>query len=233
MATGESMRSNSVKFGERLDALMSERGESNSEVGAAIGVSGQSVGKWRHGGKIDDENLKALAKYLGVNWLWLRYGDEAIEEIQRGGTDVLSRSRKRWIEEAMISERRHRQVCEMLGVGVWEADVINDTLWWSSTVFRLFEVDPDNFKGRSDDFYSRVPEGEHDLIRQAFVDHIDGRTPIYSVEHSIVLPDGRTKRVRELGQRQAEAGARASVMLGVVWDVASSETTGFMCETNY
>lgn len=213
----------SKEFGKRLDTLIASKGLSNAEVGAAIHVSGQSVGKWRRGGKIDEDNLKALSSYLGVHWVWLRYGDEAIEEIRGNSGDIISESRRRWIEEALVSARRFSTACDMLEMGVWEADIANDRLWWSDGVFRLFGIGPQEFSGVINDFYSRVPPDEVEYLQRTFLNHMEGREPRYFVDHHIILPTGETRQVREVGMRQGGA----TMMLGVIWGVAS-ETNSFM-----
>ena len=77
-------------FAARLSGLINENSISHAKVGRVVGVSGQAVGKWAKGGNIEYENLQALATHFGVNWVWLRYGDDAITAFseRRSGSKV-------------------------------------------------------------------------------------------------------------------------------------------------
>ncbi len=69
-------------FSERLSHLMKEKQLTLAQVASAIGTSAPSVHRWTKGGEIDYGNLRLLADFLEVNWIWLRYGDEAITSAQ-------------------------------------------------------------------------------------------------------------------------------------------------------
>lgn len=113
------MRNGQQIFADRLRESIAARNETQASVAAGINVSPQAVGKWVTGGRIDDENLKALSGYLGVNWLWLRYGEEAIEELDRWVAD-----RERNYERS-AALRNWEAVLEQVRVGLWELDLLS------------------------------------------------------------------------------------------------------------
>ena len=61
-------------FGERLKVLLKQNSLTQAQVASAIGTSIPSVNRWTKGGEIEYDNLRALADFLKVNWVWLRYG---------------------------------------------------------------------------------------------------------------------------------------------------------------
>ena len=83
-----------VDFSKRLGALLKEREMTFAEVAECVGVSAQGAHKWANGGDIEYENLRALADCLGVNWVWLRYGAEALQDITKERGDTLSEEAK-------------------------------------------------------------------------------------------------------------------------------------------
>lgn len=105
---------------------MEVRQETQASVALGINVSPQAVGKWVSGGLIDDSNLKALARYLNTNWLWLRYGEEAIVEARSWAAknDPLEEEKQRLISEVFTNERRLDLIMERCKYGIWEIDLI-------------------------------------------------------------------------------------------------------------
>ena len=75
------MDANSFAF--RLKELLEHHKLTLQAVGTALGISRTAVHKWTRGGEIDYDNLRKLADFLKVNWIWLRYGDEALQNIQQ------------------------------------------------------------------------------------------------------------------------------------------------------
>ncbi len=72
---------------------MEERDLTFDHIGTCTGVSAQAAHKWTTGGDIQYKNLRRLADCLEVNWLWLRYGPEALKDIEERG-DTLSEEAK-------------------------------------------------------------------------------------------------------------------------------------------
>lgn len=65
-----------------------------AEIAECVGVSPQGAHKWTKGGEIKYEHLRKLADCLGVNWIWLRYGTEALEDNTEEHGDTLSEPAK-------------------------------------------------------------------------------------------------------------------------------------------
>ena len=83
-----------VDFADRLNSLLKEPKSTLAKISDCVGVSSQAVFKWTKGGDIEYENLRKLADCLGVNWIWLRYGAEALEDITQERGDTLSEEAK-------------------------------------------------------------------------------------------------------------------------------------------
>jgi len=102
--------------------------------------------------------------------------------------DITERLR---LEEALVqSEERYRLVVDARGEGVWEADLINETLivnehWYTLLGYRWGEVTPtyELFRGHlhPDD----VEEYEH-----VFTEHLLGYSPHYACEYRIITKTG-------------------------------------------
>ena len=112
-------------FSSRLKLLMDERNVSIVQLSRAVNKSSPTVHKWLHGGKIEHETLKVLAKFLGVSWIWLCHGPDELAEACRFATGVMPDS---VLTEIIASERRYTEVFQALEVGVWEIDNVRRRL---------------------------------------------------------------------------------------------------------
>src|SRR5262245_10505055 len=114
------MTENSFAF--RLKELLEHQKLTLQAVGTALGISRTAVHKWTRGGEIDYDNLRKLASFLKVNWIWLRYGDEALQDAQHVEVQDLPMTdvRRKYTAEIMESEARMKLAQESAGIVNWE-----------------------------------------------------------------------------------------------------------------
>jgi len=97
------------------------------------------------------------------------------------------------------SWRSHFERAQAVGqLGSWEAElkVPDGRLVWSSELFRIFGVSPEEFGGRNADFFSLVHPDDRERVRVTAQQAVDSGTR-YSIEHRIVRPDGEVRWVHE------------------------------------
>lgn len=127
-------------FPDRLKALISQKGLTLAQIAQAVGATPTSVHRWTKGGEIEYENLLALAEYLNVNWIWLRYGDEAI----RSASGALPESRvetdlrREYLDQIMANEARMKAALEMAQIVNWEWNTLTGTLVFSPNAEAVF-----------------------------------------------------------------------------------------------
>lgn len=210
-------------FGERLNRLLRESDLTNAQVGEAIGVSGQAVSRWRNDGSIEYDNLKGLAKYLGVSWVWLRYGDEALIDVRslssRESDPGESRERRNQIKELRENEKRLRLATDAADIGTWDLDIMTQELSWSDTTFRLFKTTPEQFSGDKSAFEYFVHPTDGARVRQAWESHVSGESDLYSVDHRVILDNGEIRWMREAGKVFMGENGQPEKMRGIVSDI--------------
>jgi PAS domain S-box-containing protein len=135
-------------FGERLKNLLKQKGLTQSQVAIAAGTSVPSVNRWTRGGEIEYDNLRTLADYLEVNWVWLRYGNEAITSLQDTMSDNsnVSDTRREYLSQIMDSEARMKSALEMAEIVHWEWNVLTGKLSYSDNALSVFNETPDSFR---------------------------------------------------------------------------------------
>ncbi len=136
------MQKNNSKhqFSARLNALFKEKKLTLAQVANAVSKSVPSIHRWTRGGEIDYENLRALANFLEVNWIWLRYGDEAIEEfkVSINSNQSIADERQEYLGKIMENEARMNLAQEMAGIATWEWNVLTNELTGSPNLEQVF-----------------------------------------------------------------------------------------------
>lgn len=178
-------------FANRLAGLIQEHAISHAEIGRVVGVSGQAVGKWAKGGNIEYENLKALATHFGVNWIWLRYGDDAMISFseRRSG----SKTRRAVIKDIVENEQRMRLALDAATIGTWDMDLLGDQIVLSDVAQRLLGVSGDSFVGGKDDLLEYVAETDRERVDAVLSQVIENREPGFDVTHRTRNGDGQLR----------------------------------------
>jgi len=197
-------------FAARLAKLIQEHSLSHAEVGRAVGVSGQAVGKWAKGGNIEYDNLQALAKLFDVNWIWLRYGDDAMISFSERRTG--SKARRAVIKEIMESEERLRRVMDAVSLGAWELDLVSDQWVLSDVAERLLGVGAGGFQGTKDDLLGYVHADDREHVDDVLGQVQDNR--LLNLDLNFRLTGGES-RIHQRGRVITDDMGRAVRVVGV------------------
>lgn len=121
------------------------------------------------------------------------------------------------------SEQRLQLAVRGARVGIWDWDVEKDELLWDDSMYRLYDVERDEFGGAYDAWRNRLlPED----VARATADvqaALRGEREFVS-EFRVRRRDGSIRVIRGLGQTIHEGG-RARRMVGVNWDVTDQLAT--------
>lgn len=198
-------------FAARLAKLIQERNMSHAEVGRAVGVSGQAVGKWAKGGNIEYANLQALAKLFDVNWIWLRYGDDAMISFSERRTG--SKARRAVIKDIMENEERLRRALETVEMGVWELDLVSDQWVLSEVAERLLGVREGGFHGTKDDLLGYVHDEDRPRVEAALGQVQESRTLSLDLNYRLT---GGESHLRQRGNVVTDDLGRAVRVVGIL-----------------
>lgn len=209
------MNRDDTTFPQRLKMLLEKHRETAAGLARAIDVSPQAVGKWLRGGDVAYETLVKMARHLGVNWVWLRYGPVALEGLQKEREDAvpLEFLRREYLTEVMNNERRHQKIFQMLDVGVWEENPITGAAYWSPVTRRLLGVPPE-LEATHENFRSLVLEED-----QPVVDALHSSVLLGSENRAIFtfrLSADPTKALDAYTAVERDDGGRPICMMGIL-----------------
>jgi PAS domain-containing protein len=204
-------------FASRLSTLIKEKGVSHAEIGRVVGVSGQAVGKWAKGGNIEYDNLRALAKFFDVNWIWLRYGDDAMISFSERRTG--SKARRAVIKQILDNEERLRLALEAAEIGTWDFNLISDQVALSPVAERLMGIDDANFHGNKDELLECVAAQDRSRVDEALTAVLDHQTSEFDITHHLAGGQGC---LRQQAHLITDDLGRPIRVVGVVTQVANA-----------
>jgi PAS domain S-box-containing protein len=126
---------------------------------------------------------------------------------------------RKQVEEVLRIERERLALALQAGqMGVYDFDVVNDSLWWSPQTYAVFGVSPETFTATRASVAALI----HPDDRQEFLERraaaIAERRPFVH-EFRSVRPDGRIVWISHRGQAEYDAAGRAVRNFGVSLDV--------------
>lgn len=120
------------------------------------------------------------------------------------------------------STARLQEAQRIAHVGNWELDLERDTLHWSEEIFRIFEIDPQQFGASYEAFLSLVHPEDHATVNEAYSQHLSDRQP-YSLVHRLQMADGRIKYVQERCETTFSADGTPLISQGTVQDITQQQ----------
>ncbi|WP_322061095.1 PAS domain-containing protein [Paraburkholderia sp. J63] len=206
-------------FAFRLKVLFEHKKLSLQTVADAVGISRPAVHKWTRGGEIDYSNLRRLAAFLDVSWVWLRYGDEAVKDLGVSASPDLPMTdlRRRYTAEIVSNEARMREAQQASGIVTWEWNLVTDELIYSDNCAKLYGREIHS----NDEFWPILhpvdsiwlnAEAMHEVI-------VDGTSHVWNFR--IILPDGRIRWIESRFATLLDDARRPMRVLGMTIDISA------------
>ena len=116
---------------------------------------------------------------------------------------VIYRSTKKTIFDLEDSKRLVSKNAKLLAdaqslahLGSWELDIVNNKLEWSDEIYRIFEIDPENFCVSYEAFLNAIHPDDREKVNNAYVESLETKKS-YKINHRLLMPDGSIKHVLE------------------------------------
>jgi PAS domain S-box-containing protein len=143
------------------------------------------------------------------------------------------------IAERKRTETQLREVTDRLtlatqagGVGIWDYDVVDNSLVWDEQLFRLYGVTRDQFSGAYEAWQTVLHPDDRERGDREIQLALQGVRD-YNTEFRVVWPDGAIHSIRAMALVQRDAIGRALRMIGTNWDItAHKQAADELRETN-
>ncbi|MBI6939928.1 PAS domain S-box protein [Pseudomonas putida] len=205
-------------FAFRLKELLELRKLTLQSVADTLGVSRTAVHKWTRGGEIDFELLRKLATLLGVNWIWLRYGEQAQQEAQGHAPQSLPMTdvRRKHTAQIMESEARMKLAQENARIVTWEWNLLTDEVTYSSNVESVYGWPVKH----NEDFWSHIPPQDVTPLQAVFDESIRTGQPC-DTDFRMQTRTGEIRWISSRATPLLDDQGRALKMIGISMDTTA------------
>lgn len=121
-------------------------------------------------------------------------------------------------EELKNSNQRLQSVQEIAHLGFWEFDIEKDILYWSDEVYRIFGLEPQEFKATYEGFLSYVHPDDRETLTQQYQRSMDDKS-CYNLVHRIVQKNGAVRYVEERCEHSYDSNGKPYKSIGAVYDI--------------
>ena len=161
--------------------------------------------------------LRAGAQdYIGKDWITPESLTRAVENAI--GRFALLAERAGALELLRLERARLAQALTSGQMGVYDWNLVEDTLWWSPETYLVFGVAAGSFTPSRDAFSALVHPDDRELLWQTFDDAVAQRRS-FRHEYRILVPDGTVRWVAGQAETQRDVEGRSLRHFGVVMDV--------------
>ena len=111
-----------------------------------------------------------------------------------------------------------KEAQEIAQLGYWDYDIVNNELFWSDEIYRIFNCDPEDFKCTYGSFLDFIHPEDREKVDKAYSDSIINKKP-YEITHRILLKDGKIKYVKEKCNTFYNKDGKPLKSRGIVLDI--------------
>lgn len=102
----------------------------------------------------------------------------------------------------------------------WEWDIVADRVTWSDALYRMFGLEPREFRASYQAYMERVHPGDRDHVARVLTKAMEvGRT--FAFDHRVVRPDGSIRQLKCDGTTDRARDGRPVRMVGTSKDVTA------------
>ena len=139
------------------------------------------------------------------------------------GLKALEQEQRRLAELAETERGRLAEAQAVARIGSWETRFPELDVAWSAETHRIFDTDAASFLPTHEKFLAFVHPEDREAVAAAFSSSIDVRST-HTIEHRIVLADGRIKFVEERWNIFLDAGGQPVRAVGTCQDITDKKT---------
>ena len=127
-------------------------------------------------------------------------------------------------DAAGLAKERLVLATKIGGIGVWEYDLVNNSLVWDKQMFHLYGVSPEEFTGAYDTWRMGIHPDDLQRCDREVELALQGKRQ-YDTEFRVVWPDGSVHFIRAAANVQRGNSGRPLRMIGTNWDITGFKQT--------
>ncbi|WP_324025006.1 PAS domain-containing protein [Maribacter sp. BPC-D8] len=135
------------------------------------------------------------------------------------------------IDERKKIELAHQEISERLKIttqtakiGTWNYDLVEKELEWDNEMYRIFDLNENQFSGAFETWSSTIDETDKERILAATFDAIKGMKD-FDEEYRIKLQNGSTRYIKGISKTIRDINGQPIKMTGANWDITELRST--------
>ena len=131
--------------------------------------------------------------------------------------------------ELKTSGEKLRTATEIARLGYWQKDINSENRYWSDELYKIWGVTKDTFTLDYNSFLKSVHHDDREQFEKEHDPKLAGKEEI-DVQYRIILPDGTTKWLHEIGKVVEDEDGRPITFRGTVQDITSQKLLSLSLE---
>ncbi|WP_198507130.1 PAS domain-containing protein [Mariprofundus aestuarium] len=170
---------------------------------------------------LSDYTFRALHKNESIRWMEASWQSVYDNQGKFVGLRISVRDisdRKKAEEVLRQSREAHEEAQRIAHLGHWSLDLVTNKLFWSDEIFRIFEIDKNQFGASYDAFLNVIHPDDREYVDKTYSQSLETRKP-YNIEHRLLMQNGSVKWVNERCRTEYAEDGKPLMSLGTVLDV--------------
>lgn len=159
--------------------------------------------------------LNAEGKYINL------LSKAKVTEWSKSGNPKIFTGTHMDISETISKQKQLDLIISSRGIGTWIMNLQDNTVHWDDGMFRLYEVNPRNFKGNGEDWSDALDPECREEMSAKFAEAIESKDVLDSI-FIINTPSGR-KSIGSTARIERDLDRRAVTVMGINWDRTSEQ----------
>ena len=128
-------------------------------------------------------------------------------------------------EKLAQTENKLRLILQSVDIGVWEWDLLTNTLTWDDGMCRIYGVHPDELSHTYKDWEDKIHPDDKEKTYHEFSEAVRLRRT-YKLRFRIVQPSGQIRYIESRSQISYSPDGQVSRVVGVNWDATDQALAG-------
>ncbi len=134
------------------------------------------------------------------------------------GTHSDITDRKKAEQALKQSDENLKRAQQIAKIGHWELDIVNNKLFWTDEVFRIFDLKPQEFGATYEAFLNNIHPDDKEKVDLAYANSLKDKIP-YEIEHRLLLRTGKIKYVVERCNTEYNSKGDPIFSIGTILDI--------------
>ncbi len=129
--------------------------------------------------------------------------------------------RKQTEQALKASKKRLNEAQRISKIGSWELDISTNNLVWSDEVYRIFDLELQQYPATYESFLNNIHPEDRDDVDHAYSESVKNRHP-FNIVHRLLLADSTVKYVNERCETFYDENNNPIRSLGTIQDVTET-----------